>query len=100
MIQNDKRGVFMNFVIESNRIYKEDDSGKLLAEVLFPQSSGDTVTITHTFVDASLRGQGIADKLMQALVTKLQSDNIKAKLVCPYAVKWFEKHPEYSGLLV
>ncbi len=89
----------MDFIIEDERIYKEDSDGKLLAEVLFPDNEDGTVTITHTFVDASLRGQGIADKLLKTVVSELSRNNKKAIPLCPYADKWFEKHPKHSNLL-
>ena len=57
----------MEFHIETNRIYAEDPSGRLLAEVTFPPLDEGTVIIDHTFVDASLRGQGIAGKLLEKL---------------------------------
>ncbi|MDR1564341.1 MAG: N-acetyltransferase [Oscillospiraceae bacterium] len=89
----------MDFTIETNRIYHIDKSGKLLAEVLFPQESEHTVAITRTFVDESLRGQGVADKLLMALTEALKADGRKAKPNCAYALKWFEKHPEMGELL-
>ena len=84
----------MDFIVEQNRIYKVDDEGKLLAEVLFPNDEDGWVTVTRTYVDNSLRGQNIAGKLMEALVTELQSQGKKAKATCPYAIKWFAQHPE------
>jgi predicted GNAT family acetyltransferase len=94
------RGAFVDFTLECNRIYKQNETGKLLAEVLFPNSGDDTVTITHTFVDPSLRGQGIASQLLLALVGEIQAQDKKAKAVCPYAVKWFEEHPEYGHVII
>ena len=41
-----------------NRIEAADETGKVLAFVDFP--GGDTVTVTRTFTDESLRGQGVA----------------------------------------
>ena len=98
---SDLTGVFdMDFIIAQNRIYKQDEHGKLLAELLFPDVNEGIVAITHTFVDGSLRGQGIADQLLMALVAELQMQGKQAKAVCSYAVKWFEKHPEHSHLTV
>ena len=54
----------MEFIVEENRIYFEQD-GRLLAQVTFPQRADGIVEIDHTFVDDSLRGQGIAGMLMQ-----------------------------------
>ena len=94
----------MDFIYESNRIYKADDTNKVIAEVTFPKISDigvsdATVNLNHTFVDKSLRGQGIAGKLMEALATRLRKENKKAILTCPYAIDWFEKHTEYSDIL-
>ncbi|WP_312642115.1 GNAT family N-acetyltransferase [Hydrogenoanaerobacterium sp.] len=89
----------MHFIIENSRIYYNDESGKLVAEVTFPAESVHVANINHTFVDDSLRGQGIASKLMEAAVQKLRSDGKKVHPTCPYAVSWFQKHPEHADLL-
>lgn len=91
----------MNFTHNENQIALYSETGDLLAEITFPYTDAqkDTVNVDHTFVDASLRGQGIAGKLMIELVKELSDRNLKAVPTCSYAVNWFEKHPEYSGLL-
>lgn len=90
----------MDFIHESNRIYLENEEGKTVAEVTFPNILNDEVNIDHTFVDGSLRGQGMAGKLMTELVDNLKKNNKKAKATCSYAVEWFEKHPEHSDILI
>ncbi|UWP59303.1 GNAT family N-acetyltransferase [Ruminococcus gauvreauii] len=89
----------MNFNYDKNRIYLPDDRDNTLAEVTFPSISDDTVNINHTFVDHSLRGQGVAGKLMNETAKFLQDQNKKAVLTCSYAVKWFGEHPEYEHLI-
>lgn len=89
----------MNFTHNENQIALYSDSGVLTAEVTFPYIDKETVDVNHTFVDTSLRGQGIAGKLMAELVKELESRRLKAVPTCSYAVGWFEKHPEYSHLL-
>ena len=42
-----------------------DEEGTTIAEILFPKENDDTICITHTYVDDSLRGQGIAKKLVE-----------------------------------
>ena len=54
----------MQFQIQSDRIFAKDKSGKLLAEITFPETESGVCTINHTFVDESLRGQGIAGQLV------------------------------------
>jgi len=89
----------MNFLYEKNRIYLNDDQGQMIAEVTFPEISPGIVDINHTFVDGQLRGQGVANALMLALVKKLDMENKKAKCSCSYAVTWFERHSEYQEVL-
>ena len=61
----------MNFTRSENQIALHNESGELLAEITFPYIDNDTVDINHTFVDPSLRGQGIAGKLMNELTDEL-----------------------------
>lgn len=84
----------MNFSAENNRIYKNDDSGKMIAEITFPETSPGVFTIDHTFVDDSLRGQGMADKLVRAAIENIHSKGGRVEATCSYAVRWFEEHPD------
>ena len=88
----------MEFCKEPGRIFATDETGKLLAEVTFPEREGVAV-INHTFVDGSLRGQGIAGQLLRAVADTLRRDGRKARPTCSYAVHWFETHPEEQDLL-
>ena len=88
----------MEFKEEPGRIWAEDQDGKLLAEILFPSREGKAA-ITRTFVDDSLRGQGVAGQLMEAAVARLRGENLEVRPICSYAKSWFEKHPEEGDLL-
>lgn len=88
----------MAFVVYENTIvYKED--GKVLAEVAFPPIGIGTVDICKTHVDESLRGQGMAAKLMEQTACELRKTNRKAVATCSYAIKWFDEHPDYTDVL-
>lgn len=89
----------MDFKHENNRIFLEDQDGKTIAEVTFPNIAENKVNVSRTFVDKSLRGQGVADKLLNELVKHLKNTNQKATATCSYAVDWFEKHPEHSDII-
>lgn len=82
-------------IYESDRIYCVDEDNELIAEITFPAENGVAV-IDHTFVDGSLRGQGVAGMLVKAAADRIVSDGNKIAAVCSYAKKWFEKHPEYE----
>ena len=89
----------MDFTYNPNQIALFGEENQLLAEVTYPKIDEDTVNIDHTFVDPSLRGQNIADQLMHAAAEQLNKDHKKAVVTCSYAVKWFEKHPEYKKIV-
>ncbi|WNX84234.1 GNAT family N-acetyltransferase [Agathobaculum sp. NTUH-O15-33] len=89
----------MDFTTLSGCIYAEDASGKRIAEITFPTVRPGVVDIDHTFVDNSLRGQGVADQLMRAALTEIRADGNRVVATCPYAAAWFEKHPEQADIL-
>ena len=94
-----KGDLTMDFVYHSNQIALYGPNRELLADVTFPPIDTDTVNINHTFVDDSLRGQGIAGKLLEAVTEVLEKENKKAVPTCSYAIRWFENHPEYNHLI-
>lgn len=89
----------MNFVIETNEIYLLNDNNEKIAFVKFPSENDTVVKITSTYVSDSLRGQGVASKLMNLLYDELKRTNRKAIMICSYAVKWFEKNVDKQDIL-
>lgn len=89
----------MVFIHDQNKIYLNDENNHMIAVVTFPKVKENVVNIDHTYVDSSLRGQGVAGRLMEETVNELRENNLKATLSCSYAVKWFEEHPECSDVL-
>ena len=88
----------MDLVMERDRSQYLDDGWNVLAEVTFPVVEPG-VEINHTFVDESLRGQGVAGQLMHRAVASIAASGYFARPTCSYAVSWFEKHPEHAALL-
>ncbi|MDE6755231.1 MAG: N-acetyltransferase [Muribaculaceae bacterium] len=84
----------MNFITEKDRIYATDPEGNVIAEVTFPTKNGVS-TINHTYVDPSLRGEGIAGKLVKLAADKILAEGNKIAATCTYAIAWFKRHPEY-----
>jgi predicted GNAT family acetyltransferase len=85
---------------EYNRVYANDENGRLIAEVSFPPAGAGVVDIERTFVDDSLRGGGVAGELMEAAYERIKGDGKKAALTCSYAVKWFERHEDKKDILI
>lgn len=85
----------MEFITEKERVYSCDENGRIIAEITFPSADG-VATIDHTYVDGSLRGQGVAGQLMQLAVDKIKADGNKLAATCSYAIAWLQRHPEYE----
>lgn len=79
------------------RIY--GTGGTVLAEVTFPEVERGIVEIDHTFVDESLRGQGVAGELLARAACVISASGMLARPTCSYAVTWFERHPERAVIL-
>ena len=82
----------MEFIKEDSRIYSLDDNGKVVAEITFYESKKGVFTIDHTFVDESLRGQGIAGKLVEMAVEEIEKRGGNVEATCSYAKKWLENN--------
>ncbi|CCV63857.1 Predicted acetyltransferase [Alteracholeplasma palmae J233] len=89
----------MNFIIKNEEIFLLENEKKL-ALITFPIKTKDVYNINHVFVDPSLRGQGMASKIMEALYNYMKEHNYKVIATCPYAVSWFEKNPEKNDILI
>ena len=76
---------------ESVRLYAEDEKGKVIAEIVFPEVRPGVCEIMHTYVDASLRGQGVAGKLMTLAVAAIEQEGKTVTASCSYAVKWLSR---------
>ena len=88
----------MDFKENSEKIWLENEEGKVVAYVEFPEVNG-VANVMHTVVDKSLRGQGIAGKLLTALVEKMEKEGRKLELTCSYAIDWFEKNKGHENVL-
>ncbi len=82
----------MDFIKEENRIYLEGKDKKTLAEVTFYEIEDGVYNIDHTFVDDSLRGQGIGSKLVEEAVDLITSKGAEVQATCPFASKWLEEN--------
>ncbi|MBU0278391.1 MULTISPECIES: GNAT family N-acetyltransferase [unclassified Gemella] len=73
-------------------LYYGEDEKTSICYLVFPKNPDGSQTITKVFVDEKYRGQGLAGKLMQEVVTYAKENNIKLDATCSYAIKWFEKN--------
>ncbi len=51
--------------------------------------------VDHTFTPPEARGQGLAGKLVEAIVADAREHGFKIVPQCPYVVSAFARHPEW-----
>lgn len=84
----------MSFSREGNRIIYTVDN-EIKGELNFTKE-GDVMTVTRTFIDPSLRGQGIARKLVDSLVDEACVTGMKIFPRCSYVANLFDKEEAYN----
>ena len=77
----------MDFILDGNRFYMGEDPAKPLAEITFEKRANDRLVVDHTFTHDSLRGQGIARKLVERMADYARENGYKLLATCPYAKK-------------
>ncbi|MGM8363900.1 GNAT family N-acetyltransferase [Virgibacillus sp. W0181] len=70
-----------------------------LAEITFQQKDDRTLIVDHTYVSDELRGQGMAGKLVEKMVTYAREEGKKIIPECSYAESKIKKTPEYHDVL-
>lgn len=79
-----------NYRFEKSRISLSGETGDTIAEITFPETEPGVYTIDHTFVDGSLRGQGIAAELVQLAVEEIERLGGTVMATCSYAAKFLQ----------
>ncbi|MGQ2943942.1 MAG: GNAT family N-acetyltransferase [Blastomonas fulva] len=81
-------------------VYRADGAEAELTYANTGASAGATRVIAdHTFVPDAMRGQGVAARLVDALIGKARSDHWTILPRCSYVVTAFRRHPEWSDVL-
>jgi predicted GNAT family acetyltransferase len=68
------------------------------AELTFERAGPRLVVADHTFTPVSLRGQGVATKLVERLVADARSEGFRIRPTCPFVASLFRQRPEWSDL--
>jgi predicted GNAT family acetyltransferase len=56
------------------------------------------VIADHTYVPDALRGQGVADRLLQALLDDARAQGFTIVPLCPFVASQARRHPEWASL--
>lgn len=60
--------------------------------------NGNQLVITHVGVHPSLRGQGIAGKIVEAALKHARENSLRVIPMCSYAAAYLRRHPEHADL--
>jgi len=60
--------------------------------------NGKNFVITHVGVDPSLRGQGVAAKIVEAGIAYARENSFRVVPMCSYAAAYIRRHPEHADL--
>ena len=59
-----------------------------------------TIAFLHTEVPESLRGRGIAERLVTAALDSARSRGLLVIPLCPYVAAFLKRHEEYQDIVV
>ncbi len=68
------------------------------AEMTYSREGDSSMNIDHTQVDESLRGEGVAEKLLDAAVEFARENGLQVTATCPYAKKKLERNEDYADV--
>jgi predicted GNAT family acetyltransferase len=75
-----------------------DENDERIAEMEI-SISGNNLTVFHTEVAERLKGQGVAPKLLSAMVNYAREHQLKVIALCSYVSAQFKRHEEqYSDI--
>lgn len=84
---------------DKDQFYIGENETNFLAEAAFKHRDNGVIVLYHTFVDDSLRGQGIAKILVDKVVEYARENNLKIIPTCSYASKVLNKDASYDDVL-
>jgi uncharacterized protein len=79
-------------------VYINEGNGNL-AEMTWVKGGDGYITVDHTMVDDSLKGQGIGRKLLDRIVVMARERNLKILPLCPFVKATFDKVQEIRDVL-
>ena len=79
--------------------YRAELPGASRAAELAWRASGNARIANHTFVPPEMRGLGIAQQLVEALVADARARGFTIVPQCSYVDVLFRRHPEWADLL-
>ncbi|SHF83195.1 GNAT family N-acetyltransferase [Ornithinibacillus halophilus] len=83
----------------NQKFFVGENEQEPLAEITYQKTNESTITVDHTFVSDELRGQGMAGKLVEKVVSYARDEGYKIIPECSYAKNKIEKTESYQDIL-
>ena len=70
------------------------------SELAYSQPTSDLIDFVHTYVDESLRGQGVGEALAQAGLAYARQEHLRVQTSCEFMAAYVRRHhAEYQDIL-
>ena len=79
-------------------VFFQEQDGQRVAEITYRWRDTQTIVADHTWVDSSLRGQGVAKQMLDALVAFAREKQLKIVPQCSYVDVMFRRDPSFSDV--
>jgi uncharacterized protein len=83
----------------NNKFYIGEDEENPIAEITFVPEGPSKIIVNHTYVSETLRGQGIALKLVNKVTEYAREENKKIIPTCSFVKKVITGSKEYEDVL-
>ncbi len=80
-------------------VYRLALPGGEAARLTFVESASDHRIIDYSWVPPSLRGRGVARRLIEFVVADAREHGFAVTPVCGYVAAEFRRHPEWADVL-
>ncbi len=77
--------------------FELQEDGTMVAEITY-QKQGGVLIADHTFVSEELRGQKIAEQLLEELAGYARENGYKIVPQCSYVQTMFKRHDKYADV--
>ncbi|OTG76480.1 GNAT family N-acetyltransferase [Acinetobacter sp. ANC 5054] len=78
--------------------FQLNEQGQRIAEISYIWSNEHKIIANHTWVDDSLRGQGVARQLLDTLVNFAREQDLKIIPTCSYVDVMFRREKSFADV--
>ncbi|MPZ96007.1 MAG: N-acetyltransferase [Propionibacteriales bacterium] len=73
--------------------------GDTLAGIVEYKLDEGTISLTHTEVDSSYKGEGLGSRIASGVLDGVRARGLAMLPVCPFIRRYVQRHPEYADLV-